>query len=180
MPLEGDRVTLGKGDACAIVIDWDRAVSRVHAVLERFGDTWVVRDLGSRNGTFVNGERLSGERLLRALDEIRVGDTRLVFHGGAAHEPTATSAIEPAPEVTRREREVLVELCRPMLGGDVFREPATARRIAERLVVTEDAVKQHLRNLYGKFRIHEGEERRRVRLANEAIRRGAVGPADLR
>jgi hypothetical protein len=45
----------------------------VHAVFERFGDTWCVRDLGSRNGTFVNGDRVIGERALHAGDEILLG-----------------------------------------------------------------------------------------------------------
>jgi hypothetical protein len=182
VPLEGERVTIGKTGSCTIPVAWDRAVSRVHAVLERFaGGQWVIRDLSSRNGTFVNGERLAAERPLHPFDEIRVGDTLLSFRGDPSLEvPTATAATQPPPELTRREHDVLVELCRPMLLGEVFREPATAREIAAALVVSEDAVKQHLRNLYRKFRIHEGEERRRIRLANEAIRRGGVGPSDLR
>jgi hypothetical protein len=80
----------------------------------------------------------------------------------------------------QRERDVLVELCRPLLGGDLFCEPASPRRIAEVLVVSEDAVKKHLARLYDKFVIAEGAERRRVRLANAALGRGAVSLADLR
>lgn len=181
VPLAGERFTVGKARDCDLAITSDSAVSRVHAVLERFAaGSWVVRDLGSRNGTFVNGERLMQERVLRHHDEVRVGDTRLVYRADSPlHEPTATSTIESPPEVTPRERAVLVELCRPMLAGQVFREPSSVRKIAGALYVTEDAVKQHLRNLYRKFRIDEGEARRRVDLANEAIRRGAVGPADL-
>jgi pSer/pThr/pTyr-binding forkhead associated (FHA) protein len=178
-PLTGTRVTAGKAGGCAIELD-DPAVSRLHAAFEDYGDgAWVVRDLGSRNGTFVNGERLSGERALRPGDEVRVGSTRLVFKS-VSSERTATTATAQPPQLTPRERDVLVELCRPMLSGDVFREPASAREIAAALVVTEDAAKQHLRNLYRKFGIDEGERRRRVALANEAFRRGAVGPNDLR
>ena len=50
-------------------------------------------------------------------------------------------ADEP-PELTRRERDVLVALCRPALGEGVFTEPATVREIAAELVVTDAAVKQ--------------------------------------
>src|SRR5262245_25650387 len=60
VPLEGDRVTVGKARSNRIVIEDDPRVSRMHAVLERLDAGWVVRDLGSRNGTFVNGERLWG------------------------------------------------------------------------------------------------------------------------
>jgi tetratricopeptide (TPR) repeat protein len=79
-----------------------------------------------------------------------------------------------APDLTRRERDVLIALCRPALEGEVFTEPASVGQIAAALVVTDAAVKQHLSHLYDKFAIAETGERRRVRLAREAIRRGAV------
>jgi DNA-binding CsgD family transcriptional regulator len=70
-------------------------------------------------------------------------------------------------------------LCRTVLEGAAFTEPASIREIAETLVVSEAAVKQHLAHLYDKFGIQGGGERRRVRLANEALRRGAVTIAVL-
>ena len=80
-----------------------------------------------------------------------------------------------APDLTRRELEVLTALCRPALQQDAFVAPATAHDIAEELVVTEAAVKQHLLRLYQKFRIAEGVNRR-ARLANEVISAGVVRP----
>ena len=73
--------------------------------------------------------------------------------------------------MTTRERDVLVSLCRPLLARDMFTEPATTRAIAGELFISEAAVKQHLTNLYGKFGIPPDDERRRLRLANDAIRR---------
>jgi tetratricopeptide (TPR) repeat protein len=78
------------------------------------------------------------------------------------------------PELTRRERDVLVALCRPLSRGAAFTEPASIHEIAEALGVSEAAVKQHLVHLYDKFGIFEGDERRRVRLANAALSEGAV------
>jgi len=84
------------------------------------------------------------------------------------------------PELTRRERDVLVSLCRPLHGDDVVAQPASVKEIAAELVVTEAAVKQHLLHLYDKLGIGEGGERRRVALAREAIRLGLVeAPARL-
>ena len=80
-----------------------------------------------------------------------------------------------APDLTRRELEVLTALCRPALQQDAFVAPATAKDIADELVVTEAAVKQHLLRLYQKFRIAEGVNRR-ARLANEVISAGVVRP----
>jgi DNA-binding CsgD family transcriptional regulator len=179
VPLEAGRLTLGADAANDLALADDPTLSRLHAVLERYDAGWCVRDLGSRNGTFVNGQRIWGERPLRPGDELRVGATRLVYRGD---EPTGggTQASEPPPELTRREREVLLVLCRTVLAGEAFTEPASIREIAEALVVTEAAVKQHLAHLYDKFGISGGGERRRVRLANEALRRGAVTMAGLR
>ena len=75
---------------------------------------------------------------------------------------------------------MLAVLCRPLLDRDLFTEPASIREIAADLVVSEAAVKQHLANLYLKFDVGEGSTHRRSRLANEALRRGAVSLADLR
>ena len=181
--LEGGRLTLGADAANDLVLAADPTLSRLHAVLERYGAGWCVRDLDSRNGTFVNGLRVWRERPLRAGDELRVGATRLVYR---SDQPTSgggqgTQASEPAPELTRREREVLVVLCGTVLGGAAFTEPASIREIAEVLVISEAAVKQHLAHLYAKFAITEGGgERRRVQLANAALGRGAVTMAGLR
>jgi pSer/pThr/pTyr-binding forkhead associated (FHA) protein len=174
--LDSERVTVGTLESNDLVIDAD-GVSRVHAVFERFGDTWCIRDLGSRNGTFVNGGRILGERALHPGDEILLGRLRLLFRSPARGPETA--AVAESPSLTRRERDVLLALCRPLLTGDAFTEPASIRAIAAELVVSEAAVKQHLSRLYGKFDLAQGE-RRRVQLANAAVARGAVKLGDLR
>ena len=174
--LSSERVTVGTLESNDVVVDAD-GVSRVHAVFERLGDAWCVRDLGSRNGTFVNGERIVGERALHSGDEILLGRLRMLFRGPAAGKETA--AIAEPPPLTPRERDVLVALCRPLLTGDAFTEPASIRAIAAELVVSDAAVKQHLGRLYEKFGVGEHGERRRVGLANAAVSTGAVKLGDL-
>ena len=51
-------------------------------------------------------------------------------------------------DLTRREKDVLAALCRPLFGADVVAQPASVREIATELVVTDAAVKQHLLHLY--------------------------------
>ena len=129
----------------------------------------------------VNNSRLSAEHRLRNGDEVRFGSSRSVFRLRNAPASTATAAAEQPPHVTRREHEVLVALCRPLLSGDIFTEAATVATIAADLVVTEAAVKFHLGNLYDKFDVRDGGDGvRRSRLANEAIRRRALTLSDLR
>lgn len=181
IPLEAARVTIGGAASNDVVVGWDSTVSRLHAVVEPIGTEWAVRDLSSRNGTFVNGERIWAERPLSSGDEIRVGSTRIVFRSDQpGGEDWTTVSPEPPPVVTPREREVLLALCRPMFSGEVFTEPASIRDVARELVISEAAVKQHLVRLYDKFGIHDSGERRRVRLANEALRRSVVTVAEIR
>ncbi|RZT18338.1 FHA domain-containing protein [Mycobacterium sp. BK558] len=186
VPLAGQRVTLGKASGNAIALEHDATVSRLHAVFENLGAAWSIRDMGSRNGTYLNGEKITAERVLHSGDEVRVGKSRLIFwmvresaDGGRDEATVSAQPVEGPPRLTRREYDVLVVLCRPLVSDDPFPEPASVRAMAGELYVTEAAVKQHLQNLYDKFAIpSEGD--RRVRLANEALRRGAVTLAQLR
>lgn len=168
--------TIGRGPGVDVNLN-DPSVSRLHAEVVRRGPHAYVADLGlSANGTLVNG-RPVGRRLLSEGDVLQVGRVRLRVVGL----PTVADDATPlrrtqAPELTRREREVLEALCRPALHQEAFVAPATAQEVASELVVTEAAVKQHLLRLYQKFRIEEGPNRR-ARLANEVISAGVVRPA---
>jgi pSer/pThr/pTyr-binding forkhead associated (FHA) protein len=180
--LEGNRLTIGRSSGNDVTVAADAEVSRFHALLEKVSGGWFVRDLSSKNGTFVNGDRISGDRPLRTGDEIQIGRIRVVFRGEPAGENDTglTQAPERAPDLTRREREVLLALFTKAARGELFNEPASTRDIANTLSISEAAVKQHLLHLYDKFGIHGEGERRRFRLANEALRRGAVSLAEIR
>ncbi len=180
--LRGASITIGSDSESVDLVLPDPTVSRIHAVLDSVGRNWLVRDLGSRNGTSVGGERLAGQRLLRDGDELQLGRTRLVFRDGAdVGRPVTDALAAPPTNITRMERRVLVELCRPLLSHRAFQPPASVREIAERLFIGKNAVQAHLSNLYDKFGVHAAgaEGGRRVALANEAVRCGAVTFADL-
>ena len=176
--LVADVTTVGRAEGVDVRID-DPSVSRLHAELVRRGSFIYVSDLGlSANGTRVNG-RPVGRRVLAEGDVVTFGLARCRVGGLAPAEELIDDTVEvrrvAAPDLTRRELEVLTALCRPALQEDAFVSPATARKIADELVVTEAAVKQHLLRLYQKFRIPEGVDRR-ARLANEIISAGIVRP----
>jgi hypothetical protein len=178
--LEGDRVTVGRSRDNQIVFADDTALSRHHALLERVGNVWLVRDLQSSNGTFVNGEPILNERPLHNGDELLLGRTMFMFHDdGDAPEPSTSKRL-PKPKLTAKEHEVLVELCKPLLAGGAFRAPASVRTIAEHMYVGEAAVKAHLARLYEKFGIGAEGRDRRLELANMAIETGAVTNRDLK
>ena len=70
--LEADRTTVGKATENDVALERDPTASHLHAILERFPAGWCVTDLGSSNGTWVNGERIWSSHRLRHGDEIRV------------------------------------------------------------------------------------------------------------
>ncbi len=92
-------MTLGRGTAADVMIP-DEAVSRVHASVRVDGDTVVVEDLESSNGTRVNGSEISQARLGHG-DVIRLGATELEVRiddsGAGPSTPTDPTLIEPGP-----------------------------------------------------------------------------------
>lgn len=174
--LRPDVTTVGRGQCVDICLD-DPSVSKLHAEIIRRGPYAYVSDLGlSLHGTRVNG-KVVAQRLLENGDVISFGVQRCRVGGLPAEDtaPESDPRRSAAPELTRRELDVVAALCKPALTEEAFVTPATARDIAADLVVTEAAVKQHLLRLYQKLRIAEGPNRR-VRLANEVVARGLVRP----
>ena len=80
LPLQGSPAVIGRDAACDAPLTWDEQVSRVHVELASLRGHWLVVDDGlSRNGTFINGERVEGRRRLRNGDQLLVGTTSLLF-----------------------------------------------------------------------------------------------------
>src|SRR5215471_728856 len=175
MALQPDVTTIGRGKYVDIQLT-DPSVSLLHAEIVRRGPYAYVMDLGlSQYGTKVNG-RLVARRVLADGDAVTFGSARCRIGGLCIDEVVdAEPPRSAAPELTRRELDVIAALCRPAMSDDAFVAPATAREIAADLVVTEAAVKQHLLRLYTKLKIPEGQNRR-IRLANEVIALGLARP----
>jgi predicted component of type VI protein secretion system len=171
----GPRVTIGRGPGCDVALPWDREVSRLHAVLERLGDDWVLADERlSRNGTWVNGERLDARRRLRDGDVIAVGATQIGFvaplEGGASATAAGTA---PVPDISAAQRRVLAVLCAPVQAGGA---PASNPAIAAELVLAVDTVKGTLGRLFELFEIGDDvpQNQKRALLARRALACGVL------
>lgn len=94
-------VTIGRDEEVDVTLPWDGSVSSVHAELVRLGVRWLISDEGiSRNGTFVNDQRVHGRRRLRHGDLIRVGATVLTFSETPGERPGSPTEAEPASTVS--------------------------------------------------------------------------------
>ena len=181
--LTGARCTVGRTTTAEICLDWDAQVSRVHAELERVSGGWTVVDNGlSRNGTFVNGDRVTGRRRLYGGDLIRFGGTQVAFR--APPDPLLRETVDvgsrPRPAVSPAQQRVLVALCRPYLRGAAHAAPATNRQIAAELVLSVEGVKSHLRALFERFEVEDlPQNSKRARLVELAFESGAVSPYDV-
>lgn len=91
--LDCETITIGRALESDIVIT-SRCVSREHARVRRQGRRTVLVDLGSTNGTFLNGERVLSPVELRDGDQLLVGDVGLTFH-----DPESTFLESPFPEL---------------------------------------------------------------------------------
>jgi pSer/pThr/pTyr-binding forkhead associated (FHA) protein len=181
--LAGDRLTIGRRDDNDVSLSWDKEVSRLHAQIEQIKGEWCLVDEGlSRNGSFVNGERVTGRRRLRDGDRLCFGSTIAAYRAPAGADFDST--VGPAPELdpvslSEMQRKVLVALSRP-LADSAFATPATNQAIADELFLSVDSVKAHLRVLFERFGLSElPQNEKRARLAATVLVRGIVKPREL-
>lgn len=175
---------VGRSDSAHLRFDWDPEVSTLHAQIEVVGrDCTLIDDGLSRNGSFVNEERISGRQLLRDGDIVRVGKTAILYRAPGSETPQSTVAstdVLTAGGVSPAQRRVLLALCRPYKEGAAFATPATNKQIAEELHLSVDAVKTHLRALFEKFGLEElPQNKKRVTLVEAAMQSGLVREQDL-
>jgi hypothetical protein len=106
-------MVIGRGTESDIQLP-DGQVSRRHAEIRLMGDQISIADAGSTNGTYVNGERIQGTRVLRPGDAIRIGSSEFVLDAGVAPAgaPVSATALFGASEPVTRKTNLL-----PIIGG---------------------------------------------------------------
>jgi hypothetical protein len=126
-------IEIGRDRSTTLALE-DEQVSRRHARVSVQGDLGLVEDLGSTNGTYVNGQPIEGPRALRPGDRIRVGLTVLELRT-AQDVQRQPSAVLPVPQVTRLSREVL----EPVPQEELAPPPAAAAAVAPAFAAEETA-----------------------------------------
>ena len=128
----GDANVLGRSTQATVRLA-DREVSRKHSQIDREGQDFVLRDLGSSNGTFLNGKRIFGPTRLSDGDEVLIGVSRMEFRLGAGDEGAA-AIVHMEPEGAPLEGVVArVEAKANFAPADQVRDPQQLKRDYERL-----------------------------------------------
>jgi pSer/pThr/pTyr-binding forkhead associated (FHA) protein len=178
-----ERLWVGRGAACDVQIEWDEKASRSHAELVRLPDGWAIVDDGlSRNGTFVGADRVIGRRRLHDGDVVRFGDSSATYRLPASYGASTMAAEDTivAPTLTPTQRRVLSALCRPLWDAQSPALPATNPAIAAELVLSVEAIKSHMRALFGKFAVEDlPQNQKRARLAELAMQAGLASRRDV-
>ena len=179
LPPERATLAIGRNSAADVCLGWDDEVSGLHAQLEQAAGEYALADDGlSRNGSYVNGERVHGRRRLRDGDMLRFGRTVILFRIPDAGERDVTRVAEKgltSADLSAQQRKVLIALCRPFRDGMVFATPPTNQQIADELFLSVDAVKLHLRALFDKFDVGDlPQNKKRLALVGRALQSGLV------
>ena len=178
-------LTIGRSPVADLSIIWDPSVSSLHAELEqRAGELAVIDDGLSRNGTFVNGERVYGRRRLHDGDMLRFGNTVVLARNPTTPKPRTTMvAIEHvvvAADLSEQQRKVLIALCRPFRNDPAFESPPTNQQLAAQLYLSVPAIKLHLRALFEKFQIPDlPQNKKRLALVRTALQSGVITDREL-
>jgi pSer/pThr/pTyr-binding forkhead associated (FHA) protein len=181
---ERHQVSVGRRSSNDIALSGDGQVSRTHALIELIGGDWTITDDGlSRNGTFVNGTRLTQRRRLVDGDVLVLGTTIIEFRAPSDSTTAVTSAgayLQKIQDLTDTQRKVLIALCRPYRTAGAVATPASNQQIASEVFLGVDAVKNHLRILFQRFDIADlPQNQKRARLVECAFQWGLVADRDL-
>src|SRR5262245_13821080 len=130
--------TLGRHPDNTIQI-LDRIVSKNHCHIDLSDGRYVLRDLGSLNGTYINGERVSGQRELEAGDEITLGSTKIVFDAPVpAHASTNLGTTDKAPGRVTMSVNAVESHVRAKLAQQVEQNFVPERLLTDATVLRRD------------------------------------------
>jgi predicted component of type VI protein secretion system len=121
----------------------DVEISRRHARLARAGSGFVVEDLGSTNGTFLNGRRIEAPELLSVGDEIELGGTRMIVQVSAATPPSTPAPAHDTPPSTPSPAPT-EETAPPTEAAPPVEPPPRVPRVALRIELDLEAGEAHV------------------------------------
>ncbi|MEW6354899.1 MAG: FHA domain-containing protein [Planctomycetota bacterium] len=137
--LKDDISTLGRNESCACILQED-SVSNFHAAIERSGSSFVIRDLHSRNGTFVDGAQL-GERpvVLQDAAQLQLGNSKMVFY-----ELVPVAGVEPPPSQRAAQQPAAAAPAQKAAGAARVAAPQVPTAPAAEALATSGEIRREL------------------------------------
>ena len=163
--LDDDEVTAGRSEENGLVLD-DPMVSRTHCIFMKRGGVWLLEDLGSHNGTYVNEERLHAVRQLHHGDRLAIGASRIMFEDASLVSEDTTQVADPGAFVNQVFTQRQIQVLRLVARG------LSNKQIADRLFVSERTVKAYLTSVFEKLGVNK-----RAGAVSEALRLGLIDTA---
>jgi len=153
--IEGERITIGRDESNDLCLRHDMRASRRHSDIVDRGGQWVIEDLGSKNGTVVNGRRIK-EHPLKDRDVIEIAGTRLTYRAGLDPRSTEVASLAgsqlPQIGLTSREREILACVSSGL----------SDKEISAALSISINTVRSHLERMREKTGLRKRSELTRL------------------
>jgi pSer/pThr/pTyr-binding forkhead associated (FHA) protein len=155
IPLEKNETLIGRSKGCSLILQAP-SVSRKHSVIKIIAEDVYLKDLGSRNGTYINGVRLEDETLLRSADIIRLGEMEFTFQINLPEEEDDSektqidikkqqeSSFVKQFNLSSREEEVFYLLIKGL----------KIKEISKKLFISQGTAKNHVLSIYNKTDCH--------------------------
>ncbi len=169
VPISQSKLTVGRSPKCTIFLA-DDSVSRYHAEIIPETTSVLLRDLKSRNGTFVNGERIT-ELIIKAGDELRFGRVRakLIFEStndepdeaepATVNYPTEDSAAKPTEELLGNEKLLELQLSKAQIRVvEGLWQGCSEKEVAATLHLSIHTVHSHDKKIYRTLGVHSRAE----------------------
>ena len=123
VPLEGQRISLGRSSITELCYPDDSGLSRQHLAFEKQGDQWSIRDLGSKNGTLLNGVRITSPQVLKPGDRVTAGHLILIFDSSTIRGSRPVVFFEEIPEENNTSSTVITGL-KDVMQADIAKPEA--------------------------------------------------------
>ena len=156
IPLDKPETLIGRSKECDLILQAP-SVSRKHAVIKVFGDDVYLKDLGSRNGCYINGVKTRDEEILRSADIIRIGAMEFIFQDEECEieeDDSEKTLIDVKKQqesdfvkqyaLSTREEEVLYLLLKGL----------KVKEISDKLFISQGTAKNHVLSIYSKTDCH--------------------------
>ena len=143
---DDDAVVIGRSSDAEIAVA-DRSMSRRHARLFHEGDDWLVEDLGSRNGTLLNGRKITEPTPVGVGTALRIGSTTINVTEGAGKTPLTSAGLEFDGHTVFRSAAELLKEPQAISSGAISVEDDVLRRYTARLKVLNEVHQSLDRNL---------------------------------